>query len=203
MKNLRISLHVVPLILAATFYLSLSGFQCASSMMNTADLAVNSGDWAKAKQATEEELALRPTNGKAWFLLGQSEYNLGNLAGMSKAFDKAEEHKASEAGPVSNREMGMMSRMTADAWNQIVIRSRDASRKKQYAVALAGLDTADMVQAGNPIAIRDRGLLLAASGKADEAAATDIEYIAATKGVIEAGVKEGLELAAPFSWPRT
>ena len=194
MKIPTISLQVISIIVAGTLYLSLSGFQCASSQMNTAELAMGSSDFAKARSALKEEVELRPTNAKAWFLLGRSEYHLGNLAEMASDFKKAIEHRSSDAGPLDGEAIGIMSQYSSMAWGDVVGRSRDAAQEKQYSLSLAQLDTADIVQPGNPISISSRAVVLQNAGNPKEAAQMDSKYISTTKESIEAGLSQGLVL---------
>lgn len=74
---------------AAACYLSLSGFECASTEMTTAKLALKNKDNAKAEEALSKEVAVRPTNAEAWMLLGDLYSDEQRYTDMNNAYAKA------------------------------------------------------------------------------------------------------------------
>lgn len=72
--------------------LLMQGFQCKSSEMTTASIAMNNKDWDKAEMYLEKELQKNPTNGAAWFDLGQVRYEKQNYMGMLDAFKEARKY---------------------------------------------------------------------------------------------------------------
>lgn len=72
--------------------LLMQGFQCKSSEMTTASIAVNNKDWDKAEEFLEKELRKNPTNGEAWYTLGQVRAEKKNISGMVTAFAEARKY---------------------------------------------------------------------------------------------------------------
>lgn len=72
--------------------LLMQGFQCKSSDMTTAGIAINSGDWNKAEEYLEKEVQKNPTNGEAWFELGKVREKKQNYNGMLAAFTEARKY---------------------------------------------------------------------------------------------------------------
>jgi tetratricopeptide (TPR) repeat protein len=72
--------------------LLMQGFQCKSSDMTTAGIAINSGDWNKAEEYLEKEVQKNPTNGEAWFELGQVREKKQNYTGMMAAFAESRKY---------------------------------------------------------------------------------------------------------------
>lgn len=177
-----------------TLFLALNGFQCASSMMNSAQMAIDKGDFAKAKTAAEEELALRPDNAKAWLLLGRSEKKLGNYVAMKRAFDKAVEHRASETGAITEAEVEAIRVETFSAWSDLYDRSQVERDRSQYGLAARMLDTALVVLPGSPMTYALMGVLKGQAG--DEAGSKKAfsQYVAMTREDISRGLKDGLRL---------
>ena len=175
-------------------FLAFTGFQCSSSMMNSAKMAIDKGDYSKAKVSAEEELALRPENAQAWLLLGRAEKNLGNYAAMKRAFDKAVEHRASETGAITDAEVEAIRVETFSAWSDLYDRSQAARDNKEYARASRMLDTALIVLPGSPMTYALMGVVKGQAG--DEAGSKDAftQYVAMSREDITRGLKEGLRL---------
>lgn len=60
--------------------------------MTTASIAINNKDWDKAETYLEKELQKNPTNGEAWYSLGQVRYEKKNYTGMLDAFKEARKY---------------------------------------------------------------------------------------------------------------
>lgn len=56
---------------AAALFLALTGFDCASTEMTTAKVAIKQKDFDKAEASLKKELAARPQNGEAWNMLSE------------------------------------------------------------------------------------------------------------------------------------
>ena len=187
--------HILLVLAGATLYLSLSGFQCASSQMNTAELALRNKDYAKASVALEEEVALRPDNGKAWYMLGAARYELGEVRGMKDAFTEAREHADSETGKLKPMELMDIDLKTYNAWAQLYDSAFNAVYKGEaYSQGLALLERAEYVQAGVPAVIEMRSNVLLRQDKRPEANRLYHEYVDLVREDIRRGVDAGLSL---------
>ncbi len=76
-------------LLFGILFIVAQGFQCVSSEMTTAKLAVKQKEWKKAEENLLKELQKRPTNGEAWYLLARVRYETGDIDGMLKAIQEA------------------------------------------------------------------------------------------------------------------
>ncbi|MFA6469506.1 MAG: tetratricopeptide repeat protein [Bacteroidota bacterium] len=74
-----------------TASLAFMGFQCSSSELTTAKLAISTKDYPKAEAQLQKELGKNPKNEEAWFLLGKVRYEMKNYTGMKDAMMKANE----------------------------------------------------------------------------------------------------------------
>ncbi len=140
---------------AVTCYLSLSGFDCASTEMTTAKLAVKAKDYAKAEAALTKEVTVRPTNGEAWLLLGDIYNDQGRYADMRNAYEKALRDGNQPAISAEDRNNvavklynGWLTKYNAalDNFNKGVSGKENA----RFERALALLDTADILRPGYP-----------------------------------------------------
>src|SRR5215216_4605410 len=77
------------ILVAATLYLSLSGFECASTQVTTARVALGRKDYKAAEDALKKEVAQNSMNGEAWKLLGDVYYEQGRYAEMDRSFASA------------------------------------------------------------------------------------------------------------------
>ena len=185
--------HVLLVLAGATLYLSLSGFQCASSQMNTAQLAINDKDYDKAVAVLTEEVALRPDNAKAWYLLGVARYEQQEYKPMKDAFAKALTHAGSETGKITGQEILDIQAKTYNAWGSLWRSSRQLIyTSEEYDKALTTLDAAEYVMPGMPV-VRDMKAN-AYLGKKDREEANSYyeDYVKLVKEDVEKGVKKGL-----------
>ena len=65
------------------------GFQCSSTEMSTAKLAIKQKEWAKAEEYLDKELMKNPANGEAWIMLAEVQELQGNREGALTSLDKA------------------------------------------------------------------------------------------------------------------
>lgn len=177
-----------------TLFLSLNGFQCASSMMNSAEMAIDKGDYAKAKSAAEEELTLRPDNARAWLILGRSERKLGNLMAMKSAFDKAISHRDSETGSLKPQELEAIRIETFAAWSSLYDRAQVLRESGEHQRSVRTLDTALVLLPGSPMTYAQIGVSKGTAGDEEGSVAAFAEYVSLTKEDIQKGLGEGLRL---------
>ncbi len=175
-------------------FMALNGFQCASSMMNSAELAMKGGDYEKARASAREEVALRPDNARAWMIIGRSEFHLGNYVEMKKAYDEAIEHRNSESGAITDQEVVGIELETAHAWSILYDSAQARRGRNEYARAIATLDSAEIVQPGNPMTTHMLGALYQANSDEDRAMKYFDQYIARTRADVTKGKEAGLAL---------
>ncbi len=84
--NRTLIISVFALVVSGMF---LTGFQCASSEMTTAKMAIQSKDYQKAQTQLEMEVQKNPKNEEAWYTLGQVRYELKEYRTMKNAFEQA------------------------------------------------------------------------------------------------------------------
>ena len=65
----------------------LTGFQCASQEMTSAKLYIQRSDWQSAEKWLVKEVEKNPTNGEAWWLLGNTRMQMGNYKGSVEAYN--------------------------------------------------------------------------------------------------------------------
>lgn len=65
----------------------LTGFQCASQEMTSAKLYIQRSDWQSAEKWLAKEVEKNPTNGEAWWLLGNTRMQMGNYKGSVEAYN--------------------------------------------------------------------------------------------------------------------
>lgn len=72
-----------------TTYILITGFQCGSTEMTTAKLALKRGDYAAAEKSLSKETQKNPQNEEAWFFLGECQYQTSKYADMLTSYDNA------------------------------------------------------------------------------------------------------------------
>ncbi len=82
-------LHFFAWLSLGIVFIAAQSFQCVSSEMTTAKLAMKQKEWKKAEQNLLKELQKRPANGEAWYLLARVRYETGNIEGMLEAIQEA------------------------------------------------------------------------------------------------------------------
>jgi cytochrome c-type biogenesis protein CcmH/NrfG len=86
---MRTTLLLTSALVIAAAMLSV-GFQCGSSEMTSAKLYIQQGKWDDAIRNLDAELAKKPNNEEAWYLLGRVKAEKNDFAGMVDAFHHAE-----------------------------------------------------------------------------------------------------------------
>jgi len=77
------------LLLLAFGYVSTTAFQCGSTEMTSAKLAISQKQFDKAEANLLKELAKNDKNEEAWFILGQVRYDMKKYNEMNEAFTNA------------------------------------------------------------------------------------------------------------------
>ena len=82
------SLFLIIFALLMTSFL-LMGFQCGSTDMTTAKLAIQRGDIAAAEKSLLKEVKKNPTNGEGWYYLGFCQLDKREFTDMLASFDQS------------------------------------------------------------------------------------------------------------------
>ncbi|MCE7935303.1 MAG: hypothetical protein DYG96_12030 [Chlorobi bacterium CHB2] len=135
------------LLCAATLYLAFSGFECASSEVTTARVALKSKDYKKAEEALKKEVAARPGNTEAWLLLGDIYNDQSRWVEMDEAYAKAE---AIPSASISDGQRQDIAARRFNGWlNKFNTALRDYNNSR-YSQALKELDSAEMLRKNYP-----------------------------------------------------
>ena len=186
---------ILLLLAGATLYLTLSGFQCASSQMNSAELAIKNRNYDKAATALEEEVSMRPDNGRAWYLLGVARYELGEYRGMKDAFVKAIQNQASETGKLEQLDQVDIQFKLFNAWAYLYDSATVSVYKNEaYDVGTAQLDRAEYILAGMPAVIEVKSNIALRKENRTEANKLYHDYVTLVSADIKKGVEAGLAL---------
>ncbi len=184
--------HSFIILVAATLYLTLSGFDCGgSTQMTTAKIALQRKDFLKAAESLEKEVALRPANGDAWFLLGESYEALGRTLDMVNAFDRA---LASPATSLTAEQRENIYLKKYNAWGKKYNAALRAYGDKNYDVALAQLDTAGMLRPDFAEHDYFRATIFGAQNRESDALQTFTKYVETIQSGVDEGLKMGLAL---------
>lgn len=180
------------LLLGATLYLTLSGFQCASTQMSTAKVALQGKDYKKAESSLKEELAVRPNNGEAWYLLGVEVYGpQERYAEMGDALNKALNSTEPALDSVQMKNVYIyMLQPWLDAYNA----ANQASQEKKFTKALEHIDLAISMRPEFAQNYSQKGVILLNSGATDQAMNAYREYVRVAGPDITRGAAKGLVL---------
>jgi tetratricopeptide (TPR) repeat protein len=174
-----------------TLFMSLSGFECASTEMTTAKVAIKGKDYKKAEEALRKEVAARPLNGQAWLMLGDIHFEQGRFVEMKNDYEKA---VAGTTPAISAEEKANIGLKVYKGWEERYNSAYRLYSKKDYAGALLQLDTADVLRPGFPENVYFRATVNA--GLKDDPAAVRAynTYIDVIRPEVEEGMKLGLAL---------
>lgn len=190
--------NTVVVLAAATLYLALSGFDCASTEMTTAKVALQRKDMQKAEESLKKELAARPQNGEAWMLLGEMYEQQKRYPEMGDAYAKA--MTATQPALKAEDRMNLFAKrynLWLENFNSaLALRETGTTSGKaeSFKEALQKIDAAMLVRPGYP----DNYFVRAALHRDlnDDAATTKayMDYADAARADVEAGMKAGLAL---------
>lgn len=190
--------NIVVVLAAATVYLALSGFDCASTEMTTARVALQRKDLQKAEESLKKEVAARPQNGEAWMLLGEIYEQQQQFSEMNDAYAKALVATQPALKPEErNNIYSKRYNLWLTNFNEALSLRDSAMGTDNPALlkeALQKMDMAMLIRPGYP----DNYFVRAAIYRdmKDDAAASRsyMEYARAAQQDVEAGMKAGLAL---------
>jgi len=184
MRKTFVALSVV------TLFMALTGFDCASTEMTTAKVAMQSKDYKKAEEYLKKETAARPQNGEAWVLLGDLYNQQERYVDMANAYDKA----LAAQPPITGDNMAKVAIDRYNAWLSKYNSAQKNYAAKSYDQALRDLDTAVMLRPEYADNVLLRGLVYReTSNKAEENRAYN-RYIELVRSDVDAGLQAGLKL---------
>lgn len=190
--------NIVVVLAAATLYLALSGFDCASTEMTTAKVALQRKDLQKAEESLKKELAARPQNGEAWMLLGEVYEQQKRYPEMGDAYAKAmtATQPALKAEDRTNLFAKRYNLWLENFNSALALRETGTSsgNPENFREALQKIDAAMLVRPGYPDNYYVRAALY--RDLKDDAATNKayMDYAEAARADVEAGMKEGLAL---------
>jgi tetratricopeptide (TPR) repeat protein len=176
---------------AATLFLALSGFDCASTEMTTAKLAIRNRDYQKATDNLKKEVAAHPQNGEAWLMLGDIYNEQGKFVDMSAAYEKA----LAATQPAMTKEQ--REKITIDRFNAWLTKyngAQNAYLEKKLDLAAADIDTAAMLRPNYSENLFLRGLIYREMPNKAKETAAYAEYINLVQPEVDEGMKSGLAL---------
>lgn len=175
----------------ASLFIAFSGFDCASTQMTTAKLALQRRDYAAAAAALEKEVALRPNGGDAWLALAEVYELQERIADASHALVRA---RAATEPKLTALQLEDTYRRQYNLWRTAYNHALLAYGKADYARALAVLDTAQIADANKTENLFFRATIY--EDMKDQANATKIyqQYVSQITPFVEQGAKLGLAL---------
>jgi tetratricopeptide (TPR) repeat protein len=182
---------------AATLFLALSGFDCASTEMTTAKMAIRNKDYDKAEVNLKKEVAARPQNGDAWAMLADIYEQKNKYPEMLDAQEKA---LAATQPALSAQEQENIYLKRYNAWLATYNGALGAYRKAsdgdnaQYQEALRLLDAASTLRPGYAENIYMRAAIYNEMKDKAQESATNKAYVDAVRSDVEKGMAAGLML---------
>ena len=180
-------------LVAATCFLALSGFECASTEMTTAKVAMGAKDYKKAEDNLRKEVAARPQNSEAWLILAQIYEEQRRYSDMNDAFAKAE---AATLPPLNPTQKEAIVVKRYNLWLDLYNGGIKAYGEKDYNGALRMIDTAIMLRPDYSGNIYIKGLISSDAEQTDAQEKYFRQYIAMVGPDVERGIKLGLALGA-------
>lgn len=183
--------RAVIILAAMTIYLSLSGFQCASTEMTSAKIALQNKDFEKAESSLQQEVAARPANGEAWYLLSEMYFNQERFLDMKRSIEQGRKATEPALTPEQLQNTGIfLYNGWKDTYNTALRRYNDG----EYDRALAYVDTAAMLRPGYPENLYFKATILAKLERDQDAKSVYRDYITMIDPTVERGLAEGLSL---------
>jgi tetratricopeptide (TPR) repeat protein len=170
--------------------MALTGFDCASTEMTTAKVAIKSRDFAKAEESLKKEVAARPQNSEAWFILGDLYNQQERYTEMVNAYAKA---RAGQP-PLSADNLTKIAIDDYNAWLSKYNEAQKNYSSKAYDMALRNIDTAIMLRPDYADNVLLRGLVYREQQNTAEENRAYARYIELVTPDVEAGMQAGLAL---------
>ena len=184
MRKTLVALSVV------TLFMALTGFDCASTEMTTAKVAMQQKDLKKAEEFLKKEVAARPQNSEAWLLLGDLYNQQERYVEMANAYQKA---RAGQP-PISPDNRTKMGIDEYNAWLNKYNQAQKNYASKSYDQALRDLDTAVMLRSDYADNVLLRGLVYREMQNTAEETRAYTRYVELVSPDVSAGMQAGLAL---------
>jgi tetratricopeptide (TPR) repeat protein len=186
------------ILVGAMLYLSLSGFECASTEMTTAKVALQRKDFKAAEDALRKEVTTRPQNAEAWKMLGGVYYAQERYIEMDRAYTSAMSGTTPALKDVDKQEImtyrynswAKSYQRAIDAYNEGI----KANNTQLYQEALVHLDTATLMRPTFAQNIFIRSAILSGLDRDADVRKAYTDYIAAVAADVDRGLKAGLAL---------
>ncbi|HVZ38325.1 MAG TPA: tetratricopeptide repeat protein [Candidatus Kapabacteria bacterium] len=176
---------------AATVFMALSGFECASTEMTTAKVALQQKDYAKAEASLKKEVAARPQNGQAWFMLGEIYKNEEKGKEMVDAYDKA---LAATDPALKPAEKETVYANRYNAWQDAYNAALNKLNAHEYQAALTKLDAAQAIRPDAADNLFLRAAVYRDMKNEDLETKANRDYISVVDQDAQRGVAAGLSL---------
>lgn len=202
---MRRSVLLLPVL---ALFMALSGFDCASTQMTTAKVALQRKDYAAAATALEKEVKERPNNAEAWYTLGEVYEQQMRIADAARANERARAGTEPKLSPemMQNTYLRQFN-LWRSTYNRALAAYRNApmlvdprDREAPYdsipdvSRALAILDTAQIVGPEYSENLYFRATLYEEAGDEANTARTYQQYVDQMAPFVEQGSKLGLTL---------
>lgn len=182
-------------IVVFSFFITLTGFECASTEMTSAKLAIKNKDYAKAEALLQKEVAARPNNAEAYSTLGALYFETERFVDMANAYSKAlaitpNNLKPEELDAINGRKyngwINYYNKFT-DTYNKIATGDKSLLPK-----GIAYLDSSEMMRPDYADNWFSKGSLQDLSEDENGASVSYQKYISLVKKDLDKGLEKGL-----------
>ncbi len=163
MKNISIVAYAILL----TFAITSQGFQCASPEFSGAKLRIQQKDYKGAIKLLETEVQKNPSNGEAWFLLGELDADQGDYAGMNAAFEGATKVNDKHAKEIHNIRYSKWGQHVNSGVSYLSRASADSAQL--FDLAITQFKTAELIWPDTSLTFKYLGIAYNNKGEFDNA----------------------------------
>lgn len=179
------------LLLCAALFLSLTGFECASTEMTTAKVAINAKDYKKAEESLKREVTARPQNSEAWILLAKIYEEQGRFAELNDAFDHAQ---TATQPPLTAEQREAIVIKRYNFWSIMYNAAGKARGAGDYQLAMRKIDTAITLRPDANENYYLQGLVAGSAGDSNRQMRIYEDYARRVRPDVDKGVASGLAL---------
>ena len=184
-------------ILAVTIFLVSTGFECASTEMTSAKLAMRNKEFKKAEELLKKEISARPNNAEAHGALGNVYFDTERFVEMANEYNIAlgitpNTFKPEEIGAMGARKYnGWIAYYNkfSETYNKIAI-----GDKKLTSLALAYLDSSEIMRPNYPDNTFSKGSIQDLADDETGATKSYTKYVNLITNDLDKGLDKGLTL---------